>query len=318
MKPLAISMGDPAGVGPELLVKLFKSHQLSNFVLCGDVEYFSSLLGDTRTVNVVSAPADAKIGYFNIYPVNCEALPVAGEANPANARATKLAIEAATRFVMNGEARALVTLPIHKANLAKGTDFPYPGHTEFLAHLAGVEHTVMMLASDELKTVPATIHIPISEVPNALNKDILTRTIEITHTALRALFKIETPRLAVAGLNPHAGENGRIGCEEIEFIDDVIKGFVNAGMQISGPLPADTMFHARARAQYDAAICMYHDQALIPIKTLSFDEGVNITLGMPFLRTSPDHGTAYDIAGRDIARPDSLYQAILYADRLSQ
>jgi len=227
------------------------------------------------------------------------------------------AIEEGVRLVQSGAASALCTLPIHKQALAEGAGFSFPGHTEFLAHLAGAEEVVMMLASDRLRVVPVTIHIAIADVPAALTPDLLDRRIRITHQALVTQFGIAKPRLAVAGLNPHAGEGGRMGTEDAALIAPVLDRLRAEGMDLRGPLPADTMFHERARAGYDAAICMYHDQALIPIKTLDFDEGVNVTLGLPFVRTSPDHGTAFDIAGKGLANPSSTLAALRMAARLA-
>jgi len=215
--------------------------------------------------------------------------------------------------VRAGSAAALCTAPIHKQALQDGAGFGFPGHTEFFAHLAGGVDVVMMLASPLLRVVPATIHIPLAEVPAQLTPDLLERVIHITRDGLARRFGITVPRLAVAGLNPHAGENGKIGTEERDWIDALVARLSAEGLDITGPLSADTMFHPAARARYDAAICMYHDQALIPIKTLDFDGGVNVTLGLPFLRTSPDHGTAFDIAGRGLANPASLVAALRMA-----
>ena len=201
--------------------------------------------------------------------------------------------------------------------LKDGAGFAFPGHTEFLAHLAGVDRVVMMLACDALKVVPVTIHIPIAEVPRTLTEDLLTDTIRITHEGLRRDFGLTAPRLAVAGLNPHAGEGGAMGDDEARLIAPVIARLRDEGLAITGPLPADTMFHPAARARYDAAICMYHDQALIPIKTLDFAGGVNVTLGLPFIRTSPDHGTAFDIAGQGKADPSSLIAALRMAREMA-
>ncbi len=201
-------------------------------------------------------------------------------------------------LVKRGAASALCTAPIHKKALIDGAGFAYPGHTEYLGALSDAPLPVMMLASDQLRVVPVTIHIPLRAVPGALTRDLLEQTIRITHAALHRDFGIACPRLAVAGLNPHAGEGGAIGTEDRDRIAPVIHKLHAEGMDITGPHSADTMFHGRARAGYDAAICMYHDQALIPIKTLDFDRGVNVTLGLPFIRTSPDHGTALDIAGK--------------------
>jgi 4-hydroxythreonine-4-phosphate dehydrogenase len=219
--------------------------------------------------------------------------------------------------VQSGDACALCTNPIHKKALKDGADFAYPGHTEYLAALTNVPRVVMMLASDTLLVVPTTIHIALADVPQTLTADLLADTIRITHAALIRDFKIPNPRLAVAGLNPHAGEGGVMGAEEITLITPTIKTLQAEGFNITGPHSADTLFHAKARAKYDVAICMYHDQALIPIKTLAFDEGVNITLGLPFIRTSPDHGTALDIAGKGIANPASLIAAIRLATRMA-
>lgn len=226
-------------------------------------------------------------------------------------------IERAVGLVQAGLACAVCTAPIHKKALKDGAGFGFPGHTEFLAHLAGVDRVVMMLASPDLRVVPVTIHIALAEVPAALTAELLEDTIRITDAGLRRDFGLVRPRLAVAGLNPHAGEGGAMGREEITLIGPVLERLRAEGYDLRGPASADTMFHARARAGYDAAICMYHDQALIPIKTLDFDGGVNVTLGLPFVRTSPDHGTAYDIAGKGVARPDSLIAALRMAHQMA-
>jgi len=228
------------------------------------------------------------------------------------------AIARGVALVQDGLAAALCTGPIHKQALQDGADFAYPGHTEYLAALAGVDDVVMMLASATLRVVPTTIHIALNDVPTNLTATRLQRTIEITHAALIKDFGIPNPRLAIAGLNPHAGEGGKMGREEIDIIIPVLQKLRTKGLDLIGPLSADTMFHAEARAKYDAAIAMYHDQALIPIKTLDFDRGVNITLGLPFIRTSPDHGTALDIAGQDKANPTSLIEALKTAARMAE
>jgi 4-hydroxythreonine-4-phosphate dehydrogenase len=228
------------------------------------------------------------------------------------------AIETGVSLVQSGAASALCTAPIHKKALIDGADFAYPGHTEFLAALAGRSRVVMMLASEQLRVVPATIHIPLSQVPSRLTPDLLRDTIAITADGLRRQFGIPHPRIAVAGLNPHAGEGGKMGREELDWIAPLLADLTPDGYTVTGPHPADTMFHAAARARYDAAIAMYHDQALIPIKTLDFDRGVNVTLGLPFIRTSPDHGTALDIAGKGMANPTSLIEALKLAQRMAQ
>ena len=213
---------------------------------------------------------------------------------------------------MAGEAAAMVTAPINKAVL-QGAGFGFPGHTEFLAHLTGAPRAVMMLASEKLRVVPLTIHMPVADVPKSINKLAVFETAEIILTALRRDFGILNPRLAVAGLNPHAGEDGVMGGEDASVIAPAVAALKARGFAVTGPLPADTLFHVEARKQYDAALCMYHDQALIPIKTLSFWDGVNVTLGLPIVRTSPDHGTAFDIAGTGKADARSMIAAVKMA-----
>ncbi|SFD71490.1 4-hydroxythreonine-4-phosphate dehydrogenase [Sulfitobacter brevis] len=241
-----------------------------------------------------------------------------GTADPRHAQRVIDVIAQGVDLVQRGAALALCTAPIHKKALQDGAGFAYPGHTEYLAALAGDVDVVMMLASDQLRVVPTTIHIALAQVPQVLTPALLRRTIEITAYGLRRQFSIANPRLAIAGLNPHAGEGGAMGREELDWIAPLITQMRGEGFDLAGPLPADTMFHAAARARYDAAIAMYHDQALIPIKTLDFDRGVNVTLGLPFIRTSPDHGTAFDIAGQGIANPTSMIEAIRLAHRMAE
>ncbi|WP_296639509.1 4-hydroxythreonine-4-phosphate dehydrogenase PdxA [Roseinatronobacter sp.] len=309
-RPLVMSCGDPSGIGPEISAKAWDAvGRECPFVWLGDPQH----LPEGVAFRVVDDVADCGGDVLPVVPVSFAAQARAGHPEPANAAGVIDAIRRGAELVQSGAARGLVTCPIHKAALKAGVGFGFPGHTEYLAHLAGVDRVVMMLASDALRVVPVTIHIPLAEVPGALTPDLLEATIRITHAALIRDFGIARPRLAVAGLNPHAGEDGTMGHEDREVIAPVIARLCAEGMDLRGPLPADTMFHGPARARYDAALCMYHDQALIPIKTLAFDEGVNVTLGLPFVRTSPDHGTAYDIAGQDVARPDSLIAAIRMA-----
>ncbi len=239
-----------------------------------------------------------------------------GVADPANADAVLSAIREAVRLAQAGAVGGIVTNPIHKAVLLEA-GFAHPGHTEFLAELAGVERTVMLLAGPGIRVVPVTIHIPLAEVPAALTAAALEETARIVDHDMRRMFGLAEPRIVVAGLNPHAGENGQIGREELLTIAPAIQRLAAEGLTIDGPRSADTMFHESARAKYDVALCMYHDQALIPIKTLAFDDGVNVTLGLPFVRTSPDHGTAFNIAGQGLARPNSLLAAIRLADELA-
>jgi 4-hydroxythreonine-4-phosphate dehydrogenase len=247
-----------------------------------------------------------------VIPVALAAPVRPGAPDARNAPAVIASIEKACALVHAGEAAAVVTNPIQKAVLAEA-GFPHPGHTEFLAAIAGVKRPVMMLAGPGLRVVPLTIHVPHRDVPRLLTRDLIVETARIVHRALRQQFGIAEPRLALAGLNPHAGESGTIGREEIETMIPAAAMLRREGIAITDPLSADTLFHAAARRTYDAALCPTHDQALIPLKTLAFDDGVNVTLGLPFVRTSPDHGTALDIAGKGFARPDSLMAAIALA-----
>ncbi|MCG7492303.1 4-hydroxythreonine-4-phosphate dehydrogenase PdxA [Thalassobius sp. Cn5-15] len=316
-QPIALTCGEPAGIGPELAVAAWRAlREELPFFLIGDP---SHLPKDAPTVDI-AAPNQAIAAMPRGLPVlrhNFAAPAVAGQPDPANAQGVIDVIARGVELVQSGEASALCTLPIHKKALQDGADFAYPGHTEYLAALAGVDQVVMMLACDALRVVPATIHIALSEVPKTLTADGLRRTIEITHAGLKRDYGIATPRIAVAGLNPHAGEGGAMGDEELRWITPLIEQMRTEGYDLRGPASADTMFHARARAGYDVAVCMYHDQALIPIKTIGFDEGVNITLGLPFIRTSPDHGTAFDIAGQGLANPSSTIHALRQAARMA-
>ncbi|NBR52485.1 MAG: 4-hydroxythreonine-4-phosphate dehydrogenase PdxA [Rhodobacteraceae bacterium] len=310
---VAISCGEPAGIGPEVAAKAWAALKDEVPLLwIGDPRH----LPEGTPWQAVDGPEDAATVSPRALPVlprDFGSLATPGTANPAHAAGVIEAIEAGVALAQAGRASAICTAPIHKKALADGAGFAYPGHTEFLAALGNVDQVVMMLASSLLRVVPATIHIPLADVPEALTAALLTDTILITHAALRRDFGIDRPRIAVAGLNPHAGEGGRMGHEEIEMIAPVLEALRAEGIEILGPLPADTMFHPAARARYDAAVCAYHDQALIPIKTLDFDGGVNVTLGLPFVRTSPDHGTAFDIAGQGIANPASMIAAIRMA-----
>lgn len=316
--PIALTCGEPSGVGPELAIA-------ARAALGSEVPFF--WIGDPRhlpqaaAVQVIDSPDQAHQVPATVLPVlpHGFAAPARhGVPDPANAQGVIDVIERAVALVQTGAASAICTAPIHKKALKDGASFAFPGHTEFLAHLAGVERVVMMLASPLLRVVPVTIHVAIADVPAALTPDLLEATIRITDAGLRRDFGLAAPRLAVAGLNPHAGEGGAMGSEELTLIAPLLDRLRAEGFDLAGPASADTMFHARARSGYDAAICMYHDQALIPIKTLDFDGGVNVTLGLPFIRTSPDHGTAFDIAGKGIAKPDSLIAALRLAAKMAQ
>ena len=300
-KPILITMGEPAGVGPEVALGAFAalggkigSHPLK---LVGDAEIFAAQKAATIPT---SAPVQA-------HP---------GRPSSANAAAVIEAIEIAVKACLAGEAAAIVTAPIHKAVLA-GAGFGFPGHTEFLASLTGAKRAVMMLASDKLRVVPLVIHVPLARVPGLISVKGIEETAGIMLAALKRDFGIDKPRLAVSGLNPHAGEDGVLGGEEEAIIAPAIAALKARGHQVIGPLSADTLFHDEARKQYDAVLTMYHDQGLIPIKTLSFWDGVNVTLGLPIVRTSPDHGTAFDIAGRAKADHRSMVAAVKMAAEMA-
>lgn len=316
--PVALSCGEPAGIGPELAVKAWK--ELGDripFFWVGDPSH----LPHGTTYREIEAPEQASATIGDALPVLAHHFqgPLAsGIPNPDHAQGVIDVIARCVDLVRSGQASALCTAPIHKQALQDGAGFPYPGHTEYLAALAGVERSVMMLASDQLRVVPVTIHIAIEDVPSQLTDSLLEETLRITHATLQRDFGLAEPRIAVAGLNPHAGEGGKMGQEEMTLITPVLERLRADGLRINGPASADTMFHARARAGYDVAVCMYHDQALIPIKTLDFDRGVNVTLGLPFIRTSPDHGTAFDIAGKGLANPTSTIEALKMAADLAQ
>lgn len=316
--PIALSCGDPSGVGPEIAVKAWDQlRQGCPFVWLGDPRHLPDGTAHQRVTDL-SQTAKVAATALPVYEIPFAAPAIAGQPAPENAAGAIAAIETGVKLVRAGHASALCTAPIHKKALIDGADFAYPGHTEFLAALAGVDRVVMMLASERLRVVPATIHIALSDVPKALTPDVLRDTISITADGLRRQFGIDHPRIAVAGLNPHAGEGGAMGHEEGDWIAALIETLAQDDtLTLTGPHPADTMFHASARARYDAAVCMYHDQALIPIKTLDFDRGVNVTLGLPFIRTSPDHGTAFDIAGQGLANPTSLIEALKMAQRMT-
>jgi len=318
--PIALSCGEPAGIGPEIAAKAWDALRDSlPFCVIGDPTHLRAQAPDTP-LTLIDTPAEAVEASARALPV----LPMAferaltpGTPNPAHAKGVIAAIERGVALTQSGAASALCTAPIHKKALQDGAGFAFPGHTEFLAHLAGDLPVVMMLACPELRVVPATIHIPLADVAGALSPALLRQTVEITHSALQRDFGIPAPRLALAGLNPHAGEGGKIGREELEWIEALAETLRAEGVDLRGPVAADTMFHAAARAGYDAAIAMYHDQALIPIKTIDFAGGVNITLGLPFIRTSPDHGTALDIAGQGRADPTSLIAALRMAAQMA-
>ena len=329
-RPLLLTQGDPAGIGPELGLKAWMERNertLPPFAILSDPKFLAHVAqsyGWNVPITVVQPERvlDTFPNALPVIPLDASVSAQPGHPDAASAPSVIESIETAVRLVRAGAASALVTNPIAKHVLYEA-GFRHPGHTEFLAALAsqgtgGSYHPVMMLWSESLAVVPVTVHIPLSDVPAALTTDLIVLTGRIVARELKERFGIAHPRLALAGLNPHAGENGAMGTEDGSVIVPAAEILRREGIAVSGPLPADTMFHPRARGRYDAALAMYHDQALIPIKTIAFDEAVNVTLGLPFVRTSPDHGTAFDIAGQGIARPDSLMAALKLADRLGR
>jgi 4-hydroxythreonine-4-phosphate dehydrogenase len=330
--PLALTMGEPAGIGGEIALQAWlrrNDDRVPVFYVIDDPERLAALaarLGWRAPVKAIRAPAHATKVFRDALPVlpvggACVAGP--GRPNSSDARLVIGAINRAVADVKNGSAAAVITNPINKEALYDA-GFHHPGHTEYLGELTerlygerGVT-PIMMLASSELRVVPVTIHLALRDAIAALTTPAIVTAGHITHKALKRDFGIAKPRLAVAGLNPHAGEGGALGNEDRDIVMPAIAELRATGIDVRGPLAADTMFHARARQDYDAALCMYHDQALIPIKTLDFDGAVNVTLGLPFIRTSPDHGTAFDIAGKGVARPDSLISALKLAAEMSR
>lgn len=326
--PLAVSLGDPAGIGPEIVVKAWQALKAEGpaFVVVGDYDALAAASSKGSSIlRRVGAPDVAGRIFAEAIPVidlPMNTPVVAGQPSPAYAASVVRWIETAVGLALSGGAGGVVTAPIAKAPLYEA-GFAFPGHTEFIGALtATVEHRgprgpVMMLTAGGLRVVLATVHEPIARVAGALTVELIVETAVVTHRALRQDFGIERPRLVLAGLNPHAGEGGRIGQEEARIIEPACRALRDLGMTCSGPHPADTLFHPEARAAYDAVVCMYHDQGLIPVKMLDFWGGVNVTLGLPVVRTSPDHGAAFDIAGRGIARPDSLIAALRLAAEIA-
>jgi 4-hydroxythreonine-4-phosphate dehydrogenase len=328
MRPLAVTMGEPAGIGPDLLLTLYGERAARNlpaFVVFGHAGFLAARarrLG--LDINIAEAGPDEAAGLFE------RALPVVsivgdfedrpGEIQAASAPVVIRAIEQAVGAVQAGHCRAVVTAPIHKGALYHA-GFRHPGHTEFLAELCAVDGKaklpVMMLAHEDLRTVPLTIHVPLKDVPGLVTRRLIVETLRVMAHDLRTRFGIAAPRIAVAGLNPHSGEEGSIGREDIEVIAPAIAEARAEGIDALGPLPGDTLFYPPHWRQYDAVLAMYHDQALIPIKTVAFDAGVNVTLGLPIVRTSPDHGTALGLAGSGKASPASFAAAIAMADTMT-
>jgi 4-hydroxythreonine-4-phosphate dehydrogenase len=322
-------MGDPAGIGPDITLKAWEARDtagLMPFVFLGDPDLLiqrSRTLGLDVSIETVNGPEtvpDVFRRALPVFPINLPKAITAGVPDPSCAPAVIDAVRIGVEWVCQGRAAAFVTNPINKKLLTE-SGFHHPGHTEYLAELCAksetVPHPVMMLSCGDLRVVPVTVHIPLKDVPDALSEALIIETITITARGLRELFKIKSPRIGVTGLNPHAGEEGTLGREEIETIAPAIAKLKADGYDVTGPLPADAAFQERERGQYDAIIAMYHDQALIAIKTLAFDRTVNLTLGLPIVRTSPDHGTAYSLAGTGTANPGSLIESLQLAAKLS-
>ena len=322
--PLVLTLGEPAGVGPEIVAAAWKALRADQtaFAVIGD-----AALMRTQGVPVaeIGVPGDAGGLFGSALPVIHRPLPapvVVGSPDPANASAVADGIEEAVSFALSGEASGVVTAPIAKAPMY-ASGFRFPGHTEFIAELtadapyAGTRGPVMMLTAQDLRACLVTIHVALDQVPELVTAERVARTARVVHESLKRDFAIARPRLAMAALNPHAGEGGALGLQELDILIPVAEQLRAEGIDITDPRPADTLFHDEARATYDAAICMYHDQALIPVKTLDFWGGVNVSLGLPIIRTSPDHGTGFDIAGKGVARADSLIAAIRLASEMA-
>jgi 4-hydroxythreonine-4-phosphate dehydrogenase len=321
--PVALTMGEPAGIGGEIALKAWAELSANGpaFFVIDDPIRLRALAADMSLhapVAVIAHASEALRVFRHALPMLDVGSAVEAEPGRPSARTAATVIESISRAVSlarSGDASAVCTNPIQKSVLTEA-GFGFPGHTEYLAHLAGVRRPVMMLAGGGLRVVPITIHVPLRAVPALLTADLVVETAMVVDMELRRRFGLERPRLALASLNPHAGEDGTIGSEDRDVLAPAVARLRAMGLDVTGPHPADTLFHAAARARYDAVLCPTHDQALIPLKTLAFDQGVNVTLGLPFVRTSPDHGTALDIAGRGIAKPDSLVAALRLAAEL--
>jgi len=327
--PLALTIGEPSGIGPDITIAAWLKRSIENlppFYLIGDAELIrrrAALLG--AQIEIAEASPQTAAGIFAhalpVAPTSHTATGTPGKPDDTSAWAAIASIEQAVADVKAGVASAVVTNPIAKSVLYSA-GFQHPGHTEFLAELAArngnAPRPVMMIWSETLAVVPVTIHLPLREAIMGLTTDLILETARIVVADMKHRLDLQSPRLAVAGLNPHAGEGGSLGKEDDAIVAPAVAQLQREGIDARGPLPADTMFHAAARKTYDCAICMYHDQALIPVKTLAFDSGVNVTLGLPFIRTSPDHGTAFDIAGTGRANPSSLIAALHLAARMAR
>jgi 4-hydroxythreonine-4-phosphate dehydrogenase len=324
MPPLALTLGEPAGIGPDLTLKLWTervARKLPPFFLIAD-KAFIAVRAKALSLDIPlaeCAPEEATQHFaaaLPLVPSGAHASAAPGQPDTSSAAAARTSIDVAVRLVQQGKAAAVVTNPIAKHVMQAG-GFAFPGHTEYLAHLSGAPLPVMLIWSEELAVVPLTIHIPLRDVPSAVTTELIVESARITARDYRERFGIAKPRLAVCGLNPHAGEEGTIGREEIDKVAPALRILRGEGIDAAGPYPADSLFHVAARTRYDVVLGMYHDQVLSPVKAIAFDHAVNVTLGLPFVRTSPDHGTAFDLAGTGKANPSSLEAALKLAARLA-
>ena len=323
--PLLLTCGEPAGIAPEITGaawQALRGEPDAAFLLLGDAEYWQAR-NPGLPIRAVKTPSEASAVFAEALPVLHRPLaeqPIAGTISKLTAPQVIAAIDEAVEMAMRGEVAGIVTNPIQKEALY-GAGFRHQGHTDYLAHLSALHghrvQEVMMLVAEDLRAIPITVHIPLKDVPAALTAEAIIAQARVTARDLSRHFGIAKPRLAFTGLNPHAGENGTMGREEITVIRPALEVLKAEGLHVLGPLPADTAFHAEARSAYDAILCMYHDQALIPVKTLDFHGGINVSLGLPFIRTSPDHGTALGIAGKGVANPKSLVAALRLAARMA-
>jgi len=324
MRPLALTLGEPAGIGPDLVLKLWlerKARGLPPFAFLADKAF---VLSRARALKIeiettecrIEQAADIFDAALPLVPPPAVATAIAGTPDQSSANAARESIDLAVQLVQSQKAAAVVTNPIAKHVMTAG-GFTFPGHTEYLAHLSKAPRPVMLIWSEQLAVIPITIHIPLRDVPDRLTTELIVETARIAARDYKERFAIDAPRLAICGLNPHAGEEGTIGREDIDVIAPAVRQLRGEGIQVSGPHPADSLFHEEARKRYDVALGMYHDQVLAPVKALAFDRAVNVTLGLPFVRTSPDHGTAFDLAGTGRANPSSLEAALKLAARLS-
>lgn len=324
--PLAISLGDPSGIGPEIIVHAWRQRAdagLNPFAIIGGAGVLraaAEALGLNCPVTEVRSLTEASEVFASALPVlgDEDTACHPGEPNAAGAKLALSSLEQATQLAVGGEAGAVVTAPVSK-KLLEEVGFRHPGQTEFLAAACGLpeDASVMMLAGPSLRTIPLTVHCPLADVPQMISTDLIVERGRIVAAALQRDFGIDRPRLAVTGLNPHAGEDGKFGCEDRDIIAPAVAQLVAEGIAATGPHPADALFSPHSRNGFDAALCMYHDQALIPVKALDFDQGVNVTLGLPIVRTSPDHGTAFDIAGKGLADPGAMIAAICMASEMA-